>query len=299
MQHNKGLYTVNLYNTNCKCLVNGRDVDSFARTAFPKLLEEVEAEFEILVIASFDDSMGMESEGDEHQTRVLKPYTATADAQKSEGTPSLDTSGCEDVVTYLYPCTVCTGDADVGGAVGCDKCKKWTHKECSGTTTREYKHLMKTKTPYKCPACDTELISDSIDASPNNITSKDQCLDLDSDLRTMVEEVHSAIIVLTTVLNEHDHINKTNNKLSQLKDEIHSIKTCIKINTDRLNDNIESLASKNNEGSRTISGILGQFERRLQAITDCVKNIPREIGSISNNQTTSNSKELTTCETLQ
>lgn len=266
----RSVYTFNLYHTKCSCLVNGKQTERFSKIDFPLILTYMERmskelglqnkDFQEIFDESFSDDAVI-TENIEDNTSVKSVFVTRAPlASNSVHSTSIHeddtTVKCTvnaDSSDVLCLCPLCNCDADEGKSVQCDVCEKWLHHDCVGLTDTEFQTLQQSHEMFHCPDCSSK-------------SSTDNCLDLDTDIRTLLENVLSAINTVSITL--ASHIQTSENQVAQLRDEIHSIKSCLKVNSEQLESKIDCVESKTASVNKSVDKLIEKLEKRLQSISD-------------------------------
>ena len=165
-------YTINLYETKSKLMVNGSEAQRFN-------LEHVRITDSILHsqdVASLDRKMkavmeeGLSSLVIDKQpsrstrsTTNLKQIEQTPDQQQSQGTAHLPVSDnrvhlpADESIADSSPCPSCAEPVDFSSdGIFCDRCENWFHLHCKALSDVEGRAYEHSDDPYFCLACNPD-----------------------------------------------------------------------------------------------------------------------------------------------
>ena len=260
------LYTFNMYHTTSSCLINGRNVSHFFDTDLPNILQIMNTD-----IQSHNKSI---SELNEYMKQQILSYLKRKNPKRPSPKMSV-TYGVDEPDTLL--------DSII---------EQDFRKEENDSQVVANAPCVKENAPLVVYNTETDLEAES-EAS------------FDIDCATQTDSVENAILKEMKMMNElllatKFHLNnfqqETILQVSQLRDEITSIKNTISIANQQSTDKLETVSQSTDKLSKDMKQANDALQRKLQSVHDNIKKI---IPSTAKRLVQNENKEKATTETPQ
>ena len=174
-------YTINLYHTNNRLMVNGRQATQF-NAEHVRLTNRIMASGEV---RQLDRDMLSQIEASLNSITVRKPKTTKSTTQSpkcnlNESKRLFNDSNTNEAgkgASNVIICPTCEGPLDALPSICCDKCETWFHFDCEQISVESRSILDNSDIGYICLGCkcltDCEGLNESLDFEGRNIRESD------------------------------------------------------------------------------------------------------------------------------